>query len=116
ERLRLDALRAAQALRRERHPAPVIVVATHIDHLRPVREWAPPYDLAGASGAKATNIRAAVQALADDLALSLDQVVPVCLGEGRTYNVDDGLWSAMLAQQDAALRVRLLRCLEARKR
>lgn len=116
ERVRLDALRAAQALRRERHPAPVIVVATHIDLLRPVREWAPPYDLASETGAKASSIRAAVQALADDLALSLDQVVPVCLGEGRTYNVEDGLWSAMLAQQDAALRVRLLRCLEARKR
>lgn len=116
ERLRLDALRQAQALRSERHPAPIIVVATHIDHLRPVREWAPPYDLASASGSKAGSIRTAVQALSDDLACSLDRVVPVCLGEGRIYNVDDGLWSAMLAQQDAALRVRLLRCLDARKR
>lgn len=116
ERVQLDALRAAQAQRRDRHPAPLIVVATHIDHLRPAREWSPPYDLVAASGAKATSIRAAVQALADDFALSLDQVVPVCLGEGRTYNVDDGLWSAILAQQDAALRVRLLRCLDARRR
>jgi uncharacterized protein len=41
---------------------------------------------------------------------------PVCLAEGRAYNVDDALWAAILAQQDEAGRVRFLRCLEARKR
>jgi len=42
-------------------------------------------------------------------------VVPVCLAEGKIYNVDDALNAAMLMQQDKAKRVRLLRCLRARK-
>jgi uncharacterized protein len=55
-------------------------------------------------------------AMARDLGADLETVVPVCLAEGKTYNVDDGLWSTILTRQDAALRARLLRCLEARRR
>lgn len=115
ERAMLDDLRARSAQRRNRRPPPFIVVATGIDRLRPAAEWAPPYDLETAARPKAVSIRAAVEALAVDLDIDLAGVVPVCLAEGREYNVEDGLWSSMLAVQDEALRARLLRCLENRR-
>ncbi len=52
---------------------------------------------------------------AEDLDVDVTRVVPVCLAEGKIYNVDDALNAAMLRQQDAANRVRLLRCLRARR-
>lgn len=109
-------LRLAASARRNRRPPPFVVVATGIDRLRPASEWSPPYDLESASRPKSASIRAAVAAIAVDLDVPLSSVVPVCLAEGREYNVDDGLWSSLLAVQDEALRARLLRCLEARRR
>ena len=47
--------------------------------------------------------------------MPVDQVIPVCLSEGHTYNVDDTLWAAIMDQQDDALRVRLHRHLGTRK-
>lgn len=116
ERATLDAVRAWQASRADRRPAPLVVVASHIDQLRPAASWSPPYDLAHGDDPKARNIRAAVEALAGDLAVDVSAVVPVCLAEGRDYNVSDTLWAAMLAAEDGARRARLLRCLEARRR
>lgn len=117
ERRCLDALRTAQAADAGRRaPPPLVVAASHIDQLRPAAEWQPPYDLAEPHGAKAANIRAAVAALAAELDVALEQVVPVCLADGRIYNVDDALWASILDQQRAALRSRLLRCLDARRR
>ncbi len=43
-------------------------------------------------------------------------MIPVCLAEGRIYNVADALWAAILERQDEAGKVRFLRCLEERKR
>ena len=116
ERDCLNILRASQAARMDRRPPPLLVVVTFIDRLRPVNEWQPPYDLAHPSNAKAKNIKAAVQATAIDLAVPIEQVIPVCLLSGKFYNVDDTLWSAILNYQDQALRVRLMRCLDTRKR
>jgi len=116
ERTCLERLRGVHADSAEHRPPPVLVAATHIDQLRPLREWQPPYDLASANSSKARNIREAVAVLAGDLGVDLQRVVPVCLAPGRQYNVDDSLWAALLAMQSAALQSRLLRCLEARKR
>jgi uncharacterized protein len=116
ERETLERLRALWAARLERHPPPLLVAVSHIDLLRPPREWQPPYDLSDPQGAKATNIRAAVQAAAEDLGVSAEDAIPVCLAEGRVYNVDDTLWAALLDRQGAADKVRLLRCLDERKR
>ncbi|MCC8999677.1 MAG: 50S ribosome-binding GTPase [Candidatus Contendobacter sp.] len=114
---RLDAMRAWQAARPNRRPPPILIAVSHIDQLRPPRQWQPPYDLLHPQGsAKATNIRAAVEAVAADLAMPVATVIPVCLAEERIYNVDDTLWAAILAHQSAADWVRFLRCLEARKR
>ncbi|MDP1559708.1 MAG: GTPase [Nitrosomonas sp.] len=115
ERECLDSLRKFQTEQTDRHSAPILVAASYIDQLRPVRSWQPPYDLVNPLEAKASNISAAVQAVATDLAVAIDQVIPVCLLEGKTYNVDDTLWAAIMNQQDEALKARLHRYLKTKK-
>jgi len=115
ERVRLDRLRASLADPARRAP-PMLVVMSHIDQLRPLREWDPPYVLDPPQGAKAGQVVAAMARVAADLDVPVANVIPVCLAEGRTYNVDDALWAAMLREQPEADRVRLLRCLRARQR
>lgn len=114
ERQRMDQLRAMLADPKRQSP-PLLVVMTHIDRLRPVQEWDPPYVLDPPAGTKAGQIVAALSAVAEDLDVDVTRVVPVCLAEGKIYNVDDALNAAMLRQQGAANRVRLLRCLRARR-
>ncbi len=110
ERNLLDALRIHQTTHLHRRPPPLLVAVSHIDLLRPFNEWHPPYDLNDMANIKASNIRAVVKAAANDLAVPVQYVIPICLKENRRYNVEDTLWAAILAQQDTALRVRLLRC------
>ncbi|MGY6631169.1 MAG: GTPase family protein [Wenzhouxiangella sp.] len=114
ERQRLDQLRAVFA-DPGLNPPPILVVMSHIDRLRPIREWSPPYKLNPPSGPKARTIVQALEAVAEDLAVTPEQVIPVCLAEQHRYNVDDALWSAMLFHQPTANRVRLLRCVQARR-
>ncbi len=115
ERRFLDHLRAEQLKRLNHRPPSIIVVVSHIDLLRPASVWQPPYNLIDPTDTKAMNIRAAMQFIATDLAIPIEQVIPVCLKPGREYNVQDTLWACILDQQDIAMRVRLLRCLDARK-
>ena len=115
ERRALDRLRA-RLTGPDRIAAPVLVVMTHIDRLRPVREWDPPYRLDPPDRPKGIQIAAAAESLARDLAVPIEDIVPVCLRSGAVWNVDDGLWTVVLARQDASRRVRLLRCLKARRR
>lgn len=116
ERDCLDIVRASQAARTDRRPPPLLIAASFIDRLRPVNEWQPPYDLTDPVNIKAANISAAMRVIAADLAVPVEQVIPVCLQEGKVYNVNDTLWAAILSHQDEALRVRLMRCLDAGKR
>lgn len=99
-----------------RRPPPMVVVMSHIDQLRPAREWSPPYDLANARREKSRNIVDAMAAVAADLGVTAEDIVPVCLAEDRRYNVDDALWAAILSHEQEAERVRFIRCMEARKR
>ncbi len=115
ERQCLDALRAFFAVHIDRRFPPMLIAASHIDQLRPVRSWQPPYDLINPMNAKAGNIRAAVLAIATDLVVSIDRVIPVCLRKDSVYNVDDALWAAIMSHQDEALRIRLQRCLASNK-
>jgi uncharacterized protein len=116
DRESLDSLRAAFAQRLTRRSPPILIVLSHIDRLRPMREWLPPYDLAQPKSLKAESIQAAVEVVAADLAVPIASVIPVCLAGGRVYNVDDVLWAAILDRLDAAQRSRLLRCQDARRR
>ncbi len=107
----LDALRAHFAARLNRRRPPLILVATHIDRLRPFAEWDPPYDLAADTREKARNIRAAIDAAAADLGFSADETVPVSLGEKtKPYNVEL-LWQRIAEALPEATRAQLLRCL-----
>ena len=116
ERRVLERIRAWQDEDRARRPPPMLCAVTHIDRLRPLREWAPPYNLREPDSAKARAIQQAVLAVATDLAFESERVVPVSLGSAESYNVDDSLMAVMLANLDEAHRVRLLRCLSARQR
>lgn len=114
ERERLDQLRAMfddPAI----HAPPILVAMSHIDRLRPPREWQPPYVLNPPNRSKEHNIVKALNAVSKDLGVDLERIIPVCLAEGRVYNVDDALLSAMLLHQSDANRVRLLRCVKARR-
>lgn len=92
-----------------------LVVLTHIDQLRPFREWAPPYDVANPKNAKAEQIRMAIDAVTADLSVSMDQVVPVCLAADRIYNVDDALVPAIVGSLPTAQRSRYLRSMREQK-
>lgn len=114
ERAQLDRLRRAWADPARRAP-PLVVVLTHIDRLRPAREWAPPYVLEPPAGPKAGAITAAVTATAEDLGVDVGTVIPVCAAPERSYNIDDALWATLLFELPEADRVRLLRCQRARR-
>lgn len=105
----LAALREHFAARPNRRQPPIILVLTHIDRLRPFQEWKPPYDLTSPDEGKAASIRAAVEAVAKDLGLSEDDVVPVCLQpELGCYNVD-AVWGKAIEVLPQVQRTHLVR-------
>lgn len=107
----IAAIRAAIAALAERRFPPIVLVLTHIDRLRPVQEWSPPYDIGAPVTAKASAIRGALEAAAGDLALPVSDVVPVCLaGQRAPYNVDV-VWAKIAARLPEAKGAQLLRCL-----
>lgn len=106
----IASLRREQASRPNRRSAPMLIVMTHVDRLRPVQEWSPPYDIVSANRPKAASIRAAIEAVAADIAAPADDIVPVSLGP-RTYNVD-ALWSRIVMVLPEARRAQLVRRLQ----
>lgn len=115
ERERLDQLRALFDDPTISAP-PILVAMSHIDRLRPLRDWNPPYALNPPVRPKAVSIVNALNAVSSDLDIDVERVIPVCLADQRIYNVNDALWAAMLFHQPAANRVRLLRCVQARRK
>jgi len=107
----LETLRLHFASRLNRRRPPIILVATHIDRLRPFGEWAPPYDLATDKREKAENIRAALAAASQDLGFAPDETVAVSLADpAPPYNVEH-LWERIADALPEAMRAQLLRCL-----
>lgn len=111
DRRLLDEVRALFQRHPDRELPPLVIALTHVDQLRPFREWAPPYDLVHPQTAKARHIREALEGTAEDLAVDMEDVVPVCLAEGRLYNVDEGLIPVILNSLSGAQRLKYLRCL-----
>lgn len=93
-----------------RRPPPILFILSHIDGLRPFREWNPPYDLGDLSNPKVASIREAMAAVAEDLGAAVQEIIPAVLDPHRTYNVD-AVWGRMLEIMPEAERSRLLRCL-----
>jgi predicted GTPase len=94
-----------------RAPPPTVVALSHIDKVRPLQEWNPPYDFARGDSLKERNVRDAVQAVADDLQVPASRVVPVCLRPDSIYNVTEALLPSLLESMPAAGRAKLLRVL-----
>lgn len=91
---------------------PVVVALTHIDQLRPIREWRPPYDVMNPDSPKAQAIRLMMDAVSKDLGLNIEQIAPVNLKRGFEYNIEEGLIPAVFQQLEQAKQVRYLRCLK----
>lgn len=109
----LEAVAAYSRDERYRVPPAIISVVTHIDLLRPVTEWSPPYDLRNPKSAKAQNILAATMAVAEDLKLDVSSVVPICTHPDRLDNVTEGLLPVVFAALGGGERARYLRALQA---
>lgn len=114
DRSALMQFRSHFAAQPNRRRPPLLLVITHIDRLRPFKEWEPPYDLADAGKEKARSIRAATEAIAAELGFSAEDAVPVCLSPAcGSYNVD-ALWGRILATLPEAQRAQLVRRLRDR--
>jgi len=109
----LDAMRTYFQTERRNQALPVIIaVVTHIDQLRPLQHWEPPYNIQQPDNPKATSIRLCCESIASELQLPLHMILPVCLAPDRpAYNIEDGLLPLINEQLGAAQRVRYLRCL-----
>jgi predicted GTPase len=109
----LSAIRSYFQQERQNQTLPIILVtATHIDLLRPVREWQPPYNIQQPQRPKELSIRKACEAIAQDFSLELDHVLPVCMAPNQTaYNIEEGLIPLMHEHLKDAKRVLFLRCL-----
>ena len=111
DRAALTAIREHFAARPNRHRPPMLPVLTHIDKLRPFKEWAPPYDLDAGMSEKAASIRAAVEAVSSELGFAESDVVPVRADmHAAAYNVD-AIWARIVALIPDADRARLVRML-----
>jgi predicted GTPase len=107
----LAAIRAEFARTPHRSVPPMLLILTHIDQLRPFREWDPPYDLAAANREKARAIRAAMQAAGAELGFAAGEIIPVRVDAAApAYNIDT-LWGKLIALLPDTQRARLLRTL-----
>ena len=108
----LNAIRSYFQQERQLSMPVIIAVATHIDRLRPIQEWKPPYNIQQPENPKAKNIRSFCEVIASELNLPLEKIVPVCLNsEIGIYNIDDGLIPMIHEHFNEVQRVRYLRCL-----
>ncbi len=107
----LDEIRAYFAARPNRRRPPMLLALSHVDRLRPMQEWQPPYDLADDGSTKAVSIRKAMEAAGADLDFPQEAIVPACLEPGiGVYNAD-ALWAEIMVQIPDAQRAQLVRTL-----
>lgn len=96
---------------------PLLVILTHIDQLRPLRVWRPPYNILNPENLKAQSIRQAMETVATALALDISQIIPVSVkSETSPYNVEEGVLPTLLMRLDQAKRLRYLRCMQSYKK
>lgn len=93
---------------------PLLIVLSHIDQLRPFREWEPPYDFVNPERPKEKSICLAAESVAQTLNLPDSDIIPVCLMPDAAYNINETLVPAMLARMSDASRVKCLRVLRER--
>jgi uncharacterized protein len=107
DRERLDQVRSWAREQLSRRTPPILLALTHVDELRPVTEWTPPYDVANPAGLKARSIRGAMDAAARALDLPVTAVIPLAVPPNRApYNLD-ALWARIAVELDNAKLVQL---------
>src|SRR5690606_29579365 len=89
---------------------PRLGAASHIDRLTPAREWSPPYNVDTPSSAKEQSIRGALDAIAGDLLVPVETIVPMRLDTTPPYNLEL-LWLRLEALVEEAQRARWVRVL-----
>ncbi len=105
----LSAIRVHFAAHSDRLPSPILVVVTHIDRLRPLKEWEPPYDMANTGNPKIASILAAIAEISRDLKVGKDHIVPVSLLiPDAGYNIEQ-VWVKIVELVPEAQRARLVR-------
>ncbi len=109
----LDQLNRWFQQRRDLKPIPILGVLTHIDLLRPPRQWEPPYDWQAGSRPKERSIRDAVEYHRHLLGARAAGVVPVCadIPRERVFGVEEFLVPAMTPLLGDARASSLLRTL-----
>src|SRR5690606_33865349 len=112
DRAALDAVRARFAADPARKMPPRVVGASHIDRLAPAREWTPPYNVDQPSRPKEQSIRGALDAIAGDLVVPIETIVPMRLDSMPPYNLEL-LWLRLHALVGEAQRARWVRVLRA---
>ncbi|HUE16080.1 MAG TPA: GTPase [Planctomycetaceae bacterium] len=95
-------------------PPPMLGVLTHIDLLRPVLEWSPPYNWREPTGTKEQSIDEAVRYVNQLFASSFIGLVPVCsdAARQRTWGILEELIPALTAILSDAQSAALLRAFE----
>ncbi len=73
-------------------PPPIIAVLTHVDLLRPVREWSPPYDWRNPHSLKEESMAAAVQYLKEIFGSKIS-------GYACVYTGDEHQWPSSVADE-----------------
>ncbi len=119
----LRALSASFAAEPERVTPPILLVMSHIDRLRPLNTWQPPYDWHNGSDQKSRAIASAREAICTDLNVSAKDVIPVFLGRRKSiepgalkgidapYNIE-GVWQRITEVLPGAKAARLSRTLK----
>ena len=109
DRVALGAIRTAFAAKPDRRQPPILAVATHVDQLKPARDWAPPYDLGDTTIAKVKSIRELSELVAAEIGLPVEFVVPVGLDPQKAkFNVE-GVWAKLEQFLPDATQANLLR-------
>lgn len=112
DRRLLAQLRDRFACQPKLNPPQVIVALSHIDLLRPPLEWNPPYNVVSPDSPKARSIRGALDAVAADVGLAPEVVLPVCLRPDRLYNIEETLIPLLVTVLPEGKRTLLLRTLK----
>ncbi|SFM57576.1 hypothetical protein SAMN05421721_11123 [Ectothiorhodospira mobilis] len=107
--------RALQALRQHwgrdtaRPAPPLLGVVSHVDRLSPAREWDPPYDTHTPVRPKERAMRQALEAVAADLKIPVEQLVPARLDQADTALDVEPILALLAAHGERARRCRALR-------
>jgi uncharacterized protein len=95
-------------------PPPLLAVLTHVDLLRPVLEWTPPYDWREPARPKEQSIHDAVAYARELLGTAAAAVVPVCsdAGPDRRWGILEELVPALVLVLQESQSAALLRAFE----